>query len=284
MAQVKVAPQHALRVTPYTHLDHMASSEVPNDIVDDNYDAPIFETINFPRYPDRPMEPVDTAPTQAPDEPSNGSAPIHWVLNFTDAVRMAARRDEAASPPASLGQATMSLARAPVLSVHTMDGPVVNTSASYRTTEQNAAPPLPSTSYMPLDGSSVTMDQVKEMIRAFVQEAVRSLKHLYKPKCLFEMASTPGLDAQNRPLPKDEDEVASHLEERLITVFEKLMAANGVPNNAPDGGRQEDERVSNGRNRAALASKLEYKRGDRNPQSFPRISLWDQYAVEEMTD
>ncbi|KXX77142.1 hypothetical protein MMYC01_207570 [Madurella mycetomatis] len=275
MAQLKVAPQHALRVTPYTHLDHMASSEVPNDIVDDNHDAPIFETINFPRYPDRPMEPVDTAPTQAPDEPSNGdySAPIHMVLNFTDAV------DEAASPPESLGQATTSLARAPVLSVHTMDGPAVNTSASYSTTEQNAAPPLPPTSYMPPHGPSVTIDQVKEMIRAFVQEAVRSLKHLFKPKCLFEMASTLGLDAQNRPLPKDEDEVASHLEER----FEKLMAANGVPNNAPDGGRQEDERVSNGepeRNRAALASKLEYKRGDDgDPQSFQRISLWDQYAV-----
>ncbi|KAK3323695.1 hypothetical protein B0T19DRAFT_402000 [Cercophora scortea] len=221
MAQVKVAPQHALRVTPYTHLDHMASSEVPNNIVDDNYDAPIFKTINFP-YPGRPMEPVDTAPTQAPNKPSNGdySAPIHMVLNFTDAVH----------------------------------------------------------------GPSVTMDQVKEMIRVFVQEAVRSLKYLYEPKGLFEkMLSTPYLDTQNRPLPKDEDEVASHLEERLITVFEKLMAANGVPNNVPDRGRHEDERVSNGepeRNRAALASKLEYKRGDDgNPQSFQLISLWDQYSV-----
>jgi len=158
MAQVKVAPQHALHVTPYTHLDHMASSEVPSDIVDNNHDTLILETINFPRYSDRPMEPVDTAPTQAPDEPSNGSAPIHRVLNFTDAVRMATRRDEAASPPASLGQATTSLAQAPVLSVHIMDGPIVNTSTSYCTTEQNAVPPLPPTSYMPPDGPSVTMD------------------------------------------------------------------------------------------------------------------------------
>jgi len=50
------------------------------------------------------------------------------------------------------------------------------------------------------------------------------------------------------------------------------MAANSVLNNTPDGGRREDEQVSNSeleRNRGALALKLEYKRGDDgNPQSF----------------
>ena len=117
---------------------------------------------------------------------------------------------------------------------------------------------------------------MKEIIRIFIQKAVRSLKHLYKPKYLFKIASTPGLDAQNRPLPKDKDKVASHLKERLITVFKKLMATNSVLNNTLNKSRQKDNQVSNGepeRNPAALASKLEYKRGDNgNPQSFQRIS------------
>ncbi|KAK0628274.1 hypothetical protein B0T17DRAFT_148634 [Bombardia bombarda] len=267
----------------------VASTEAQNELMGDEYDAPILKLLNFPRFPGHPMEPADTTSSQGSDEASGGhySAPIHGIPNLLpiratkpDAVDMAIHQDEGALPPTSLGQDT----RAPS-----------NGSASHHRTEENAAPLLPSPHHMPMPPNSqpVTMDQVKEMIRDSVREAMTSLVHLRGPTSLWEMSfgSAPlplfhperSKSAPNRPLPKDEDDVASHLEEQLIMVFEKLMAEKGVPNTASHGDLG-GKGASNGeseRNQVEPASKFECKRVDEESRRDSRlISVCDRTKIE----
>jgi len=85
---------------------------------------------------------------------------------------------------------------------------------------------------------------------------------------------------------KDEDVVASRLEERLATALEKLVAAKRMPDTASDQGREEDEGVSDGKpEEVAPASKLEYKRVDEVYAQIPppwdmadRYNSWDDKA------
>jgi hypothetical protein len=271
----------------FTYSNHMASLEVPN--LDEGYDAPIFSILNFPRLPGDAMEPTDTAPPEGRNESlEDYSAPIHRILNFvpirsmepTDKVRET-HQAGASLPPASLGQATASIPRAPILYSHPIDGPIINPPSSLHMSGQTRSPPRPIASHGPTspNGPLVTMDQAKEMIQVSVREAMGSLKHLLGPTTIWEMAFASdncpvplplwhperGKSAPNRPLPMDEDDVASRLEERLVTALEKLVAAKGVPNTVSGQGRQEDDEGSNGEpagKEVTPASKLEYKRVD----------------------
>ncbi|RYP65025.1 hypothetical protein DL769_006464 [Monosporascus sp. CRB-8-3] len=86
------------------------------------------------------------------------------------------------------------------------------------------------------------------------------------PTALFSERSESAL---KRPLPVDDD-MAPHLSERLVTALEKLVAANGVQNTAPD--REKGEINSDGEpegTKAAPASILEYKHVD---------EVWDDKA------
>ncbi len=170
------APSQHL-VAPYTCPDHMASPEAPNAVLDDEYDAPIFKAINFPRVLGQPTEP--TAPPQVSSGPLDRGyhAPIYrdfspFRTEPTDAVCMATHQDEGALLPTSL-EGRASVPRAPTLYVHTIDGLVINTLTSGLTTEQNAAPLLSPPMPMPPNGPPVTMDQVKEMIQDSVRKAMR---------------------------------------------------------------------------------------------------------------